>query len=310
MPKSQPRITVIIPHLNQETYLHACLAALDRQTLDRSQFEVVVVDNGSTTLPTLEVGSFQGARLLQESAAGPGPARNRGVKESTSEILAFTDADCRPHPDWLSAGTQALEFSSIGTILGGDIRILPRDEAHYTAVEAYESIFGFQQKHYIESVGFSVTANLMLRREDFDRAGPFAGINFAEDMDFGERARRAGCTFRYVPDMIVFHPARGSFRELCIKWDRHLSHFANMAQNRSWWRIRWTARAFGVLCSSALHVFKIFSSDRIHGMNVRAKAFAILLALRPYRAWRMITLVWSKRRIVWNPAANTTSKSH
>jgi GT2 family glycosyltransferase len=306
MPKSQPRITVIIPHLNQEMYLQACLAALDRQTLDRSRFEVIVVDNGSTTLPATEIGLFKGVRLLQEPVAGPGPARNRGVRESISEILAFTDADCQPHPDWLSAAVQALDSSPVGTLLGGDIRILPRDETHYTAVEAYESIFGFQQQHYIESVGFSVTANLILRREDFERTGPFAGIDFAEDMDFGERARRAGCAFQYVPNMVVFHPARGSFRELCVKWDRHLGHFANMAQNRSWWRVRWTARALAVLCSTVLHAFKIFKSDRIQGIHIRLQALRILVALRIYRTWRMVTLLGTKRRIVWNSASNTS----
>jgi hypothetical protein len=122
-------------------------------------------------------------------------------------------------------------------------------------------------------------------------------------MDFGNRARRAGCTFRYVPEMIVFHPARSSLQDLCIKWDRHLNHFVNMAQAQPWWRILWTARAFGVLCSPAFHVFQILSTDRVAGLNTRAKAFAILLAVRCYRAWRMITLLSPKRRFAWNSTA-------
>lgn len=300
----QPRVSVIIPHLNQPQFLRRCLAALDRQTLNRSQFEVIVVDNGSTSLPTTEVASFKGALLLQETTAGPGPARNRGVRESAGKILAFTDADCVPDPDWLKIAVREFDTVPLRTILGGDIRILRKDDAHYTAIEAYESIFGFQQKQYIEAAGFAVTANLILHREDFEKSGPFAGIDFAEDMDFGTRARRAGCNFRYVPDMIVFHPARPSLRDLYIKWDRHLVHFANMAQTQPWWRIPWTARAFGVFCSPALHAFKILSTDRVVGLNVRAKAFAILLAVRSYRAWRMITLLRPKRRFVWNSTAN------
>jgi GT2 family glycosyltransferase len=300
----QTRVSVIIPHLNQPQHLSRCLAALNRQTLDRSQFEVVVVDNGSISLPATEVASFKGASLLRETTTGPGPARNRGVSESAGGILAFTDADCVPDPDWLNVAVRELDNVPVGTILGGDIRILRKDEAQYTAIEAYESIFGFQQRQYIEGAGFAVTANLILHRTDFEKIGPFVGIDFAEDMDFGTRARRAGCTFRYVPEMIVFHPARSSLQDLCIKWDRHLNHFVNMAQAQPWWRILWTARAIGVFCSPILHAFKIISTDRVTGLGVRVKAFGVLLALRSYRAWRMITLLRPKKRFVWNSTAN------
>jgi GT2 family glycosyltransferase len=227
------------------------------------------------------------------------------VKESTGKILAFTDADCVPDPNWLEVAVRELDSVPSGTILGGDIRILRKNNGQYTAVEAYESIFGFQQKKYIEEAGFAVTANLTLYREDFEKGGPFTGIDFAEDMDFGSRARSAGCTFRYVPQMIVFHPARNSLRDLCIKWDRHLNHFVNKAQaQQPWWRIPWTARAFLVFFSPAVHVFKILATDRVVGLHVRAKAFAILLAVRSYRAWRMITLLRAKRPVVWNSTAN------
>jgi GT2 family glycosyltransferase len=301
----RPLVSVIIPHLNQPQFLCRCLAALNRQTLNRSQFEVIVVDNGSISLPATEVASFKGARLIQETKAGPGPARNRGVSESAGKILAFTDADCVPDPNWLTVAIRELDTAPRKTILGGDIRILRKHDAQYTAIEAYESIFGFQQKKYIQVAGFAVTANLILQREDFDKAGPFAGIDFAEDMDFGTRARSAGCAFRYVPAMIVFHPARSSLRDLCIKWDRHLNHFVNKAQaQQPWWRIPWTARAFLVFCSPAVHVFKILTTDRVMGLRDRAKAFAILLVVRSYRAWRMITLLKTKRRFVWNSTAN------
>ena len=53
-----------------------------------------------------------------------------------------------------------------------------------------------------------------MRRTDFDKVGPFGGIEIAEDIDWGQRARTAGYTFRYVPEMIVFHPARRSLQRI------------------------------------------------------------------------------------------------
>ena len=71
------RISVVIPHLNQPEMLVRCLASL-RQSVRRPD-EVIVVDNGSTTLPAEICASFPGVTLLQEPEPGPGPARNLGV---------------------------------------------------------------------------------------------------------------------------------------------------------------------------------------------------------------------------------------
>jgi hypothetical protein len=106
------------------------------------------------------------------------------------------------------------------TILGGEVRIQPAVEGRCTAIEAYESVFGFRNRLYVTKHGYSVTANLAVRRTDFAAIGPFPGIEFAEDMQWGQMAIRAGREFRYVPEMVVFHPARCSLRELYAKWDR------------------------------------------------------------------------------------------
>ena len=130
--------------------------------------------------------------------------------------------------------------------------------------------------------------------------GPFAGIGLAEDIDWGRRARAAGLTFRYVPEMIVFHPPRRSIGELCIKWDRHLRHYINMARGTPLWRLRWSLRALAILISPMADGFKVFTSDRVHGVPARLKALAVLVAIRSYRAWKMIVLLWSRNEVMWN----------
>lgn len=302
METDTPLFTVIIPHLNQSGELEACLASLDAQRLDRTRFEIIVVDNGSASPPHEVIARHAGVRLLSESQPGPGPARNTGAREARGEFLAFIDADCRSHPDWLLSAERAFRTYPDRTILGGDVRIWRKDKA-YTAIEAYEGVFAYRFKLYIEKHGFSGTGNLVVRRSDFHRVGPFAGIHVAEDMDWGRRALGADLQFRYVPEMIVFHPARRSLQELCVKWDRQIQHYCNMAQGKRGWKLRWTARALAVLASPMIDFTKVIASDRIEGITARGKAILVLVAIRAHRARKMLSLLRESKTVVWNREA-------
>jgi glycosyltransferase involved in cell wall biosynthesis len=293
-------ISVIIPHLNQPDALEACLHSLDAQTLDRSLFEVIVIDNGSAAPPQELVARHAGVRLLHEPQPGPGPARNAGAKSANGDVFAFIDADCRAHPDWLSIALQTLHSSPSGTILGGDVRIWRNEDEAVTAIAAYESVFAYRFKLYIEQHGFSGTGNLAMFRADFETIGPFAGIDVAEDMEWGQRACSAEFRFRYVPEMIVFHPARRSLEELYAKWDRQIQHYLNMARDKPVWRFRWIARALLILGSPILDIATVFRSDRIQGMPARLKAIAVLCRIRAHRAFKMLSLLYAGKSIVWN----------
>jgi glycosyltransferase involved in cell wall biosynthesis len=293
-------ISVIIPHLNHTDALEACLRSLDAQTLTRDAFEIVVVDNGSATPPLDVVARHPGVRLQHELHPGPGPARNAGVAAAKGEILAFIDADCRAHPDWLSS-VMAWSYSSpAGTVLGGDVRIWRPQNTELDAIAAYESVFAYRFKLYIERHGYSGTGNMALFRRDFDRVGPVAGIDVAEDMEWGQRALRAGLRFRYIPEMIVFHPARGSLQELYTKWDRHIAHYRNMAEGKPVWQLRWIAQALLVFASLAPNAVTVLTSDRLHGTGVRLKAIAVLCAVRTHRAVTMLSHLRGRRAVAWN----------
>src|SRR5262245_6391797 len=182
-----PLISVVIPHLNQPEALDACLTSLDSQSLERCFFEVIVVDNGSCSNPEDIVANHSGIRLVQELQPGPGLARNLGVRCASSDIVAFIDADCRAHRDWLRIALQILRSSPEGTIVGGDVRIWRDRWDIFTAIQAYEEVFSYRFKWFIEQLGFCGTGNLVVRRTDFEKAGPFKGIEFAEDVEWAER---------------------------------------------------------------------------------------------------------------------------
>ena len=294
-------ISVIIPHLDQLDSLEACLVSLEAQTLDKSLFEIIVVDNGSKCGLEELISRHSLVRLFYEGTPGPGPARNLGAAKAAGEIYCFIDADCRAHRDWLSAALCALNSLPAGTILGGDVQIWREDTRAWTGIQAYESIFGYRQKLHVEYYGFSGSGNLAVRKTDFHRVGPFKGIEIAEDKEWGMRARARGLTFKYISNMIVYHPARPSLRQLCTQWDRLIQHALTMERKRKHWRVFWLGRALAVSGSPLLDVLEVMKSDRIDGLSARFRALAVLIIIRCYRAWRMITVLWGPRRgIVWN----------
>ena len=303
MTANGPLISVVVPHLNQPEALDACLSSLAAQSLARSYFEIIVVDNGSAFIPEDIVAKYPAVRLLRELQPGPGPARNLGVRSATGYIIAFIDADCRAHHDWLQNALQNVRSSPDGTIFGGDVRIWRDGRNTFTAIEAYEDVFSYRFKWFIERHGFCGTGNLVVRRADYEKVGPFAGIDFAEDVEWGQRARSAELKFCYAPEMVVFHPARRSLQELRVKWDRHTQHDLNMARGKLGWKIRWVTRALAVMVSPFVDSIKVLISDRIQGISARLKAISILFAIRAYRACKMLSLLRASKAVVWNRGA-------
>jgi GT2 family glycosyltransferase len=287
-------VSIIIPHLNQPTFLERCLASLAPQIAAQKNVEVIVVDNGSKQLPVEVLNRYAWARLEQEKEAGPGPARNTGIAVSHGQLLAFIDADCVAHADWLRCLSEIFSANPTFEVLGGDVRIGLVDASRPTMLEAYESVFAYRQAEYISKYRFSGTGNLAMRRPSYFKVGPFAGIGVAEDREWGRRATKAGVVIHYVPEMIVYHPARQTFGELRKKWDRHISHDFNEKAAGIGGRLKWVALIFAVAVSGVADVQKILVSDRISTARERVLASIMLFRVRLYRSWRMLGLVFQR----------------
>lgn len=99
--------SVVIPTYNRSAYLGELLNNLRTQDYPKDKYEIVVVDDGSTDateslVKNLIAKSDITIRLYRQEHKGPAAARNLGIKKSRSDIIAFTDDDCRPERDWLS----------------------------------------------------------------------------------------------------------------------------------------------------------------------------------------------------------------
>lgn len=115
-----PSAAVIVCTRNRPEHLRACLAALQR--LDYPGVDVLVVDNAPSDDAAARVAREQGARYVLEPRPGLSRARNRGIQETTAELLAFLDDDALPAPDWLRA--LAHEFDDPRVMAAGG-RVVP-----------------------------------------------------------------------------------------------------------------------------------------------------------------------------------------
>jgi len=103
------RVSVIIPVFNKAAYVTRALDSIANQTFE--DFEVIVVDDGSTDDSAKRASAHKDSRIrvLSQANAGPGAARNRGTAESRGELLAFLDADDEWLPDYLATGVRTFD---------------------------------------------------------------------------------------------------------------------------------------------------------------------------------------------------------
>lgn len=205
------RLSVIVPVYRDWPALERCLAALAAQTLPMQDFEVLVVSNEETPPPAyLARGNV---RLLHEPAGHSYAARNAGLVTAQGAVLAFTDSDCRPEPDWLTQGLAALQRPGV-SLVGG--RVLMVAERQSLAAD-YDCCFAFPQAENIRQ-GHSVTANLFVKRAVFESVGTFnAALQSSGDFDFCRRAVTAGFQLHYAENAVVKHPARDRLEALFRK---------------------------------------------------------------------------------------------
>jgi GT2 family glycosyltransferase len=184
-------ISIVIPTCNRTESLARCLEQLGGAP------EIIVSDDGRT-LATRQLISvhFPEVRWSQGPRRGPAANRNHAARYASGEWLAFVDDDCVPDRTWLDEIARAITDSDV--VEGKTVCL---GKTHHPLEEVVENLTG----------GLLWSCNLAIRRDVFERLGGFdedfleAG---GEDLEFAWRIRQMGLTVRYVPEAVVFHPAR------------------------------------------------------------------------------------------------------
>lgn len=283
----RPRVSVIIPVLDDAARLELCLVALGHQSL-REPIEILVVDNGSCDDPESVTRAHPEVRLLHEPRRSSYAARNLGARSARGAILAFTDSDCAPAKDWLELGIRRLEESAVPAFVGGRVSTFPARADRPTGAELYEIVHAFPQRSYMHNLSFSVTANMLVYRTVFAQVGEFdSTLQSSGDREWGERAQAAGVRPIYAEDVRVAHPARRTLAEMLRKNRRRFEGDVRMRQLREappahslLLRIRpplrSTVRNLGLLSPPTVRSKVLYSGARlaVHYMNLYIEARA------------------------------------
>ena len=207
-----PTVSVVIPSYNsRETILDCLRAVLEQDGVQPD--EVIVVDSSADgtadairdAFPEPEFPALRLVRLEKRTHAGPG--RNIGALAASGDILAFTDADCRPSKDWLLGVLRAQAKTAAPAVVAGAIDNGTPESLVGTAdwLIEFSNAFPGLPGH---EVSFAATANLALPRETFLSTEGFDDSRTGQDMVFGETLRREGHRVRFDPDIRVAHRNR------------------------------------------------------------------------------------------------------
>ena len=252
-----PPISVVICTRDRAETLRRCLASV--QALDYPQFEVIVVDNASTTDATRAlVQSLPGIRYVREDRPGLDWARNRGIAEARHDIVAYTDDDTQVDASWLRGFAAAFAEPGVQAVTG---LVVPM--ALDTAARVYfEDVYGGMGRGFTQwvrpggkvstrdklwSSSCGVGANMAFRRRVFDRVGTFdTGLDVGTatrgggDIEMFHRVMARGEGLAYAPDAFVWHEHRADYPALLRQLRDNGSGFA--AYLMAAWRNRTVPR--------------------------------------------------------------------
>lgn len=198
-----PLVSVIVPVFNEERLLPEAVACIRQQ--GDAHTEIVAIDDGSTdgtpdVLERLQREPGSPLRIVRQGNAGPGAARNAGVREARGEIFAFLDADDLWSGGWLHTVRRRLEAEPDALLLGHTSVVRgvepPCPGAGWSPPEPPFVLFVF--------------GAIALKRTTFAAIGGVdASLRFSEDLAFSMAARERGVPFVVVPETTHFYRLHG-----------------------------------------------------------------------------------------------------
>lgn len=210
-------VSVVIRTLNEARYLRELLSAIQDQSRDRYEIEVVIVDSGSTD-DTLAIAAEFGCRVttIKKSEFTFGRSLNIGCEFARGEFLVFISGHCIPvGPDWINELVAPLEEQcaySYGRQLG-------RDTTKYSEQQLFKKYFPAESR--IPQEGFFCNnANAALRRDIWERYQFDESLTGCEDMYLGKQLVSGGLALGYVATAPVFHIHDEQWPQVLNRYER------------------------------------------------------------------------------------------
>lgn len=229
-PSFLPKVSVIVPIYNGENDVPDLIHCLMEQNYPVEQVEYLLVDNNSRdrTPEILQKAAVEAEAkgialypLTENQIQSSYAARNKAIKTATGDILAFTDADCRPLPQWLSLLVAPFTNSQVGLVVG-EIAALPGKTLLEKHAERQSTL---TQKDTLAHpfCPYGQTANLAIRREVFQEIGLFRPyMTTGGDADMCWRIQReTSWQLCFAETAIVQHRHRANLQEFRSQWQRY-----------------------------------------------------------------------------------------
>ncbi len=294
-----PFVSVIVPVYNDSQRIGKCIEALQNQTYPHEKYEVIVVDNGSTDDTCTIIRKYLVKLLTEDKIKSSYAGRNKGIRNSRGEVIALTDSDCIPAPDWIEKGVaRLLQVPECG-LVAGRINIFFKKPDKPNAIGLYDSIMGFNQKGDIEQLRFGSTANVFTFKKVFDHVGLFNDkLKSGGDNEWGKRVFGSNYKQTYAADVCVAHPARYSFSQIYKRVTRLVG--GNYDQRRNdlyiikYW-IRCTSNSIVYILGIILG---IYPKNCLRGIKQRAQYTFVCLCvecIRNYERFRLLTMGKTRR---------------
>ena len=241
-----PNVSVCVSSRNRAHLLPRLVSALEAQTLDPYSFEVIIVDDGSTDdtvqmLNELQKSTPLNLVTLGGTGSGAAAGRNLAWRAASAPIVAFTDDDCMPNPDWLEVGLEVMNRPG-RRVAAGTVRPI-KGEEHKLGQFSYIPIVNASNAFWF------ATANAFFRRADLELVGGFdERLAKGEDTDLAWRVIDHGAEPIFIPDAVVGHEVRErTAREAFLAqlgWSDTVAIFRHRSSARKkllYWRFFWKA---------------------------------------------------------------------
>lgn len=193
-------VAIIIPTLNEELYIGRCLESLERLDYSKDKIQIYIVDNGSED-QTVEIASNFNVTIINAEKKTIAYSRNVGAFNTSSDLIAFLDADCLPAPWWIKEAIPHF-FSNNVVAVGSYPSVL---EAESNELQRTWANLCKRSNEETQSVDWLPSANFIVKSEYFNLIGGFnSALITCEDVDLGYRLKDHGDII-YNQRVLVYH---------------------------------------------------------------------------------------------------------